>query len=305
MIVDSQRHGMVVPARSSGFCMPYRQRFSWLCKPERTLWACVVQVTTGLTFWGCVLQFSDPLVAEANSTFLLGPVAGPTAPSSATKSEHFMLPANVRLPATSGPEAAPSLSAAPQPGTQRRSAATAGAPGPSAAARVLAKAPPPGQQPGTGRAAAAAAGGPAGLIRQPGQLAPARAPSMAGVAAASRQPSGGVTAGVAAPRQAPAPGTELVAWASKWEGPGGQVLRSASSALPPVSRSAAPAPLVGFVSAASLPPAPMGAVARMASPPGPSLSPNVQVSVPVTTPVAAPTLATPKRTAILYTSDGV
>lgn len=252
-----------------------------------------------------MLQFADPSGEVFNPALLLGPIAGPTAPASATKSEHLTLPPDARLPDASGAAAAPLPSATANLGTEDRSAGIVGAPRPGTAPPVPTKAPPPGQQPRTRDAAAPAVGGPAGLIRRPGKLAPDLAPSVAGAAAASRQPpSGSAPASVPAPGQAPAPSTELVAWASKWEGPG-QLLRSASVGLPPVSRSAAPAPSVGLVRAMPLPPAPMSAAGRTALAPSPRLGPNVQASVPVTTPVAAPALVTPKRTAILYTSDGV
>ncbi|BDA48491.1 probable lysyl endopeptidase at N-terminal half [Coccomyxa sp. Obi] len=250
------------------------------------------------------IYFADTAVGTVDPTLLLGPIAGPTAPSSATKSEHLALPADALLPDMFGPAAAPLPSATERPSEEEHSDGTVGAPIPSAAPLVLAKAPPPGQQPGTKQAAAPAAGGPAGLIRRPGQLAPDLTPSPSGTAAASRQPSGSATAGVPAPPQAPAPSAELVPWASKWGKPG-QSVRSESIGLLPVSRSAAPAPSFGSVRAMPLPPAPMAAAGRIALAPSPSLGPNVQVSMSATTPAAAPAMVTPKRTAILYTSDGV
>lgn len=300
----SQRHSKVVPVPMYpiGTAVFLDMQFSWISR--RTLWDHVLSDRPLNYFCGCVLQFADPLVEVVNSTLLLGPIAGPTAPASATKSAHLTLPPNALLPDTSGPAGAPLPSAALRPGEESHSDGTVGAPRPSAAPRALTKAPPPGQQPGTKIAGAPAAGGPAGLIRRSGQLAPSVAPSVADAAAASRQPSGSATAGVPALPQAPAPSAELVAWARQWDGPG-QSVRSESIGVPPISRSAAPAPSVGFARAVSLPPAPMAPAGRIAVAPSLSPGPNVQASVAATTPVAAPALATPKRTAILYTSDGV
>lgn len=300
----SQRHSKVVPVPMYpiGTAVFLDMQFSWISR--RTLWDHVLSDRPLNYFCGCVLQFADPLVEVVNSTLLLGPIAGPTAPASATKSAHLTLPPNALLPDTSGPAGAPLPSAALRPGEESHSDGTVGAPRPSAAPRALTKAPPPGQQPGTKIAGAPAAGGPAGLIRRSGQLAPSVAPSVADAAAASRQPSGSATAGVPALPQAPAPSAELVAWARQWDGPG-QSVRSESIGVPPISRSAAPAPSVGFARAVSLPPAPMAPAGRIAVAPSLSPGPNVQASVAATTPVAALALATPKRTAILYTSDGV
>lgn len=244
-----------------------------------------------------VIQFADTAEETVDAGFLLGPVAGPIAPASATKSEHLTLPSDALLPDIYAPVGAPLPSATAHAGVEKQLNGIVGGPISSAAARVLAKAPSPGQHPGRKHAAAPAAGGPTGLIKRPDGLAPNLAPRSA---AASRQPSGSV----AAPPQAPAPGAELVAWARQWEKPG-QSVRSESIGLPPASRSAAPAPSVGYNHALLVPPAPLPSAGRIAIAPSATPTPNVQVPILVTTPVAAPAIMTPKRTAILYTNDGV